>query len=384
MSHNYKYSYDYNQHWQVCSDCKTATEKEEHELALDDWYDGVCSSCNYHETIVEYSDTQWMVFSLDAGNNCWMFEGFRLPLSDLPLPALPTDIIELVIPAYYESPMYPEFGALPVTTIGPEALKGESKIRRVVLPSTIKYIESEAFADMPSLSHIGIREGVVHIGSQAFARCERLKEMQLPSTLDSNFGVAEDALDFSGIETLRLPPLDFPRDQNELQFLDLHYYNMPSLKKIDINGINDYYKFENNALYYKIGLRYSTGSEDNGSRLVTFIGDGSDIDFTAGYTSIEDCAFKNKQLANTDLYLSQELVCIGSKVFENCNVKTIHISAKIATAIDSYIRDDAFENANDLTDIYIECTKYDWSYLGKYVKLRSGVVVHCTDGNVVY
>ena len=60
---------------------------------------------------------------------------------------------------------------------------GNEKVKEIVLPSTLKYIGEEAFANCSRLKIIEIPEGVEDIGIRAFYNCPSLKFIKLPSTL---------------------------------------------------------------------------------------------------------------------------------------------------------------------------------------------------------
>ena len=69
-----------------------------------------------------------------------------------------------------------------VTTIGESAFEC-CQYKTIVIPSTVKTIEDEAFVGCASLVSISIPEGVSSIGSNSFCDCERLITISLPSSL---------------------------------------------------------------------------------------------------------------------------------------------------------------------------------------------------------
>lgn len=70
-----------------------------------------------------------------------------------------------------------------MTSIPKGFLHGCESLRELVLPSSIKYIEDYAFAYCKCLKKIYIPQGVIKIGTNAFERCESLNSIILPSTV---------------------------------------------------------------------------------------------------------------------------------------------------------------------------------------------------------
>lgn len=63
----------------------------------------------------------------------------------------------------------------PIIGIGKYAFAKCQNLKRVVLPGTLKTIESGAFANCKSLEELTIPESVIEIGKDVFAGCDRLK-----------------------------------------------------------------------------------------------------------------------------------------------------------------------------------------------------------------
>ncbi|BBF43493.1 cell surface protein [Lachnospiraceae bacterium KM106-2] len=84
-----------------------------------------------------------------------------------------------------------------VTSIGTNVFRHEKKVVTVILPSTMKEIEHEAFYDCEGLEEINFPVGLERIGEMAFFRCAKLKKIQLPNTVTTIEGSA-----FSGCESV--------------------------------------------------------------------------------------------------------------------------------------------------------------------------------------
>lgn len=70
-----------------------------------------------------------------------------------------------------------------VTAIGERAFYGNEKVERVVAPSSVKYIQAEAFSGAKKLRSISVK-GIVRIGEQAFSGCTYLNNMLIPESLE--------------------------------------------------------------------------------------------------------------------------------------------------------------------------------------------------------
>jgi len=72
-----------------------------------------------------------------------------------------------------------------VEEIGNEAFLGCQNLNQIKLSEGLKIIENSAFYNCSSLSSVKIPESVENIGIRAFARCENLTKIKLPTTLKS-------------------------------------------------------------------------------------------------------------------------------------------------------------------------------------------------------
>ena len=54
---------------------------------------------------------------------------------------------------------------------------------RVIIPGTTEEIPRDAFRHHRAMQEVGVKEGVIEIGENAFICCEALKHVDLPSTL---------------------------------------------------------------------------------------------------------------------------------------------------------------------------------------------------------
>ena len=67
-----------------------------------------------------------------------------------------------------------------ISTIGKEAFAGNTNLRKVILPDTVRKIDFAAFEDCKELIQVVLPLGVKEIGSSAFSGCENLKYINIP------------------------------------------------------------------------------------------------------------------------------------------------------------------------------------------------------------
>ena len=68
-----------------------------------------------------------------------------------------------------------------VTTIGEMAFRGKKQLKNVIIASTVKEIEHDAFYDCDELDNIYVPAGVKEVKSYAFAECDKLKRVTFAS-----------------------------------------------------------------------------------------------------------------------------------------------------------------------------------------------------------
>ena len=85
--------------------------------------------------------------------------------------------------AYVEIPS--EIDGKRVATIGSEAFQYNESIVKVMIPSTIVAVESDAFGGCINLIQVTFEDGCKSIGNYAFLLCWSLESVNLPSTLET-------------------------------------------------------------------------------------------------------------------------------------------------------------------------------------------------------
>ncbi len=90
-----------------------------------------------------------------------------------------------------------------VKVIGSYAFAGNSKIKQVMLPSSVNSIDTSAFEDCTALSNIYIPSSVAQIGERAFCGCTALKTVKFPNGINT---IESSVFMDSGLESFETPP----------------------------------------------------------------------------------------------------------------------------------------------------------------------------------
>ena len=77
-----------------------------------------------------------------------------------------------------------EYQGVPVTVIDSSAF-ASSDIKKVIIPNSVRVINSEAFYNCKSLEYVGFSNGLASIEAKAFDGCTSLKKIDLPDSLIS-------------------------------------------------------------------------------------------------------------------------------------------------------------------------------------------------------
>ena len=80
----------------------------------------------------------------------------------------------------YDMEIPAQIGGAPVSSIEEGAFQNNSRVRRVILPLTVKTIGDWAFSYMPNLRTVQLSDGIEHLGANAFTGSENLQEIRLP------------------------------------------------------------------------------------------------------------------------------------------------------------------------------------------------------------
>ncbi len=245
-----------------------------------------------------------------------------------------------------------EIDGKPVTSIGSCAFAFNTRLRSVILPSTLKKIGEQAFQGCGKLSSIDIPDGVEKIGSFAFDQCLSLKTIGIPSngkleTIESR------AFSMSGITEF-----DIPKNLSVLG--SGAFYGCTSLKGISVAEENTSFVIKNNALYnYSENVLIYYPSAKSGSYEVAdgtvIIGDNAfaysriiDISLPDSLTTINASAFQLSAIGK--IVIPDNTSIIGSYAFCGSAISQVVFGQEsLLTKIPAY----CFSGCGNLKDITI-------------------------------
>ena len=141
--------------------------------------------------------------TLNYSNNGWGLKSIIIPPSVKKIVELDGDYLErIIIPDTVKEIGEGAFGcqdsklteitlSSSLTKIPRSAFSGCKRLKRIIIPTSVKIIEDFAFQDCSNLEEIELQPGLESIG-YAFHNCKRLKSIKIPSTVKS---VDMDAFD---------------------------------------------------------------------------------------------------------------------------------------------------------------------------------------------
>ena len=96
-----------------------------------------------------------------------------------------------------------QIAGIPVTSIGEAAFQGNSFIRTISVPFTIKTIGDYAFSNMPNLNSVWLSFGLENIGSHVFSGSNALFEINIPQGVKA---IGKDIIDVSSLTNICVIP----------------------------------------------------------------------------------------------------------------------------------------------------------------------------------
>ena len=261
-----------------------------------------------------------------------------------------------------------------MTVIDNNAFKNNTKLKEVILPSTLKRIGSSAF-EGTSLAKVELPSGLTYIGNNAFANNKALTEVAIPKSVISAYGA------FSGDENLK--KVSFEEGTVEipngiLSNTGIEEINLPSSVKIIGRDA-----FANNKALTKINLSDGVTTIKEGA----FSGDSklSDIQLPKNLMEISNNVFSGTtSLTNIDLpesvthigagafyqsgltsiVLPKHLTEIGSKAFSGTHLSEIYLPKKLnSLGINAFSNIDTLKKVTVTSDINKSWDDWYWEGL---------------------
>ena len=115
-----------------------------------------------------------------------------------------------------------------VKVIDDIVFRGENKIRKIVMPNTVRTIGKEAFDSCERLIEIKFSKKLTKIGDYAFSNCTRMKKYNLPKTVKS-IGKCAFRWNYS------LKTVNVPKKVKTIQFAT--FENCVNLKKVNMKSV---------------------------------------------------------------------------------------------------------------------------------------------------
>ena len=115
-----------------------------------------------------------------------------------------------------------------VKVIDDIVFRGENKIRKIVMPNTVRTIGKEAFDSCERLTEIKFSKKLTKIGDYAFSNCTRMKKYNLPKTVKS-IGKCAFRWNYS------LKTVNVPKKVKTIQFAT--FEDCVNLKKVNMKSV---------------------------------------------------------------------------------------------------------------------------------------------------
>ncbi len=256
-----------------------------------------------------------------------------------------------------------------ITTISSRTFYGKTEVKKVVLPESLKIIDTYAFA-FSGIEEIVIDSSLWYIGHYAFAKTP-LKSFVLPEGSLLGY-IGMDAFVYSSIELLDLGNA-FPEDEenglgidywaftsceslkevvfpkNATYVIDVEAFKgCSALKEIDLSGYKSvfgYAVFRDCSALEKVIL--SEELEVISEELFEGCSSLKEVEIPSGVKHIYDRAFCGTGI--TELYLGKNVETIGNSAFKDCaNLKKL-------------VFEEGFDGFKDRTQTYQTC-KFSFAY----------------------
>lgn len=271
--------------------------------------------------------------------------------------------------------------------IGFKALASNSKVKDIILPSSIKYIYPKAFINCIHLRHIDIPKEIEEIGPCAFEGCASLEKItilegsnfkvcegQLISKKDKKLLRVENQADMNEIKILngvttickkafdysKVKVVEIPKSVSTIE--ENAFYLTMNLEKLKVEPKNLNFKDIEGVLYNKKGtilIKYPQAKketnyyiedlvEEIGTQAFSYAKNLENVTFMNTMKKIGSKAFEYC-LKIENLILPQSIEIIGERAFQYCeNMKGIMLSRGIKE-----IEDYAFFNCYSLENLSI-------------------------------
>ena len=200
-----------------------------------------------------------------------------------------------------------------ITGINTQAFKNNKKLKGIIIPDTVTYVEDSLFSGCISLTDVDLGKGITVITNGMFYNCKNLESLTIPEQIERFY----DSYSYTGNSSDK--PFEGCVNLKNIYFkakdisLVRHYLNLPSLTNIVIASTVD--SLPDGAFS---GYNYL-----------------ENVTFENGLMVLPDNCFKNcTGLKN--ITLPDSMMSVGKSAFENCyNLKSVTFSENLNTIADS-------------------------------------------------
>ena len=221
---------------------------------------------------------------------------------------------------YYENNWWSEVSD---NTFSSYIFRSCNSLRKIVLPSSLNYLESYAFYECSNLEEVILPDGLTNIGYETFGDCRKLSKVNIPSSVTNLSGWV-----FYGCTSLKTIDLSTMTGVNRIPEYMFYRSGLTSVCiPANITNIN-------NEAFYDTPMKSVVFEE--GSKLAT-IGNGAfqstklqSITIPASVTSIGNYAFNNcNQLKDVIYADDNKLSSLGNNVYDGCPIDTFFIPKRL-------------------------------------------------------
>ncbi len=157
--HNWSSSWDYDDtnHWYSCDGCTEQKDKAAHTFAS-----GKCSVCGKDEVTTNTD----IVYEVSEDGSYAICSGLKEDSTST----------EIVISSTYKG--------LAVSKIGNDFCSGNTTIKKVVIPDSVKSAGYYTFKDCTSLTDVELGRGLIYLSYGMFMGCTSLENINIPSNVE--------------------------------------------------------------------------------------------------------------------------------------------------------------------------------------------------------
>lgn len=243
----------------------------------------------------------------------------------------------------------------------------KTELGNLILPSTVTFINDDAFSYNETLTSIQIPDGVTHIGYWAFDNCINLENANIPRSLKF--------LGQYAFNQTRLQSLWIPKEVGGVGITGdrfTSYFEAEPIQKITVEEGNTYYKVVDGALIHdNLILMYAGGSKQKSYTLPDYITSVANYAFCRA-ENLETIILSNRlkeipygafegSSKLKEIKIPEGIGVIGGNAFWDCiNLQKVYFPQSLTK-----IEDSVFANVWSITDIYYAGSQEEWEKIQK-------------------